>query len=212
MIHNQTEGSVFMRIQYYHKKDNESVVSELPTPLELFKQTHTKQEYEQLVSFYKSEQWQEVERAHLNSDRRYYEGRKEMSLSEHSKMVSSKSKFYGVHPFQKRVENKLIKRIEDRFEDKLLCESMKALTPKQYQVIELFLKDRNTDEIAKAVGTTPGNVRKLRKRALEKLRTEYARLAMGCHEEYTGKIPYNIKRLCKYLARSKPTKKRKKAA
>ncbi|WP_028504933.1 sigma-70 family RNA polymerase sigma factor [Ruminococcus sp. FC2018] len=201
-----------MRIQYYHKKDNESVVSELPTPLELFKQTHTKQEYEQLVSFYKSEQWQEVERAHLNSDRRYYEGRKEMSLSEHSKMVSSKSKFYGVHPFQKRVENKLIKRIEDRFEDKLLCESMKALTPKQYQVIELFLKDRNTDEIAKAVGTTPGNVRKLRKRALEKLRTEYARLAMGCHEEYTGKIPYNIKRLCKYLARSKPTKKRKKAA
>ena len=64
-------------IQYYHKKDNESVVSELPTPLELFKQTHTKQEYRQLVSFYKSEQWQEVERAHLNSDRRYYERRAE---------------------------------------------------------------------------------------------------------------------------------------
>ena len=201
-----------MRIQYYHKKDNESVVSELPTPLELFKQTHTKQEYEQLVSFYKSEQWQEVERAHLNSDRRYYEGRKEMSLSEHSKMVSSKSKYYGVHPFQKRVEKKSTKCIEDLFEDKLLCESMKALTPKQYQVIELFLKDRNTDEIAKAVGTTPGNVRKLRNRALEKLRTEYARLAMSCHEDYKGKIPYNIKRLCRYLAQEKPKKKRKKAA
>ena len=199
-----------MRIQYYHKKDNSSVVSELPTPLELFKQTHTKQEYEQLVSFYKSEQWQEVERAHLNSDRRYYEGRKQKSLSECA--ASSKSKYYGVHPFQKRVERKLIKRIEDLFEDKLLCESMKALTPKQYQVIELFLKDKNTDEIAKAVGTTPGNVRKLRKRALEKLRTEYARLAMGCHEEYTGKIPYNIKRLCRYLDREKPKKKRKKAA
>ncbi len=201
-----------MRIQYYHKKDNESVVSELPTPLELFKQTHTKQEYEQLVSFYKSEEWQEVERAHLNSDRKYYEGRKQKSLSECDSSVSSKSKYYGVHPFQKRVENKLIKRIEDRFEDKLLCESMKTLTSKQYQVITLFLKDKNTDEIAKEVGTTPGNVRKLRKRALEKLRTEYARLAMGCHDEYTGKIPYNIKRLCKYLEKPKPTKKRKKAA
>lgn len=200
-----------MRIQYYHKKDNSSVVSELPTPLELFKQTHTKQEYEQLVSFYKSEQWQEVERAHLNSDRRYYEGRKQKSLSECA-TTSSKSKYYGVHPFQKRVERKLIKRIEDQFEDKLLCESMKTLTLKQHQVITLFLKDKNTDEIAKAVGTTPGNVRKLRKRALEKLRTEYARLAMGCHEDYKGKIPYNIKRLCRYLAQEKPKKKRKKAA
>ncbi len=201
-----------MRIQYYHKKDNESVVSELPTPLELFKQTHTKQEYEQLVSFYRSEDWQEVEKAHLNSDRRYYEGRKQKSLSECGKSASSKSKYYGVHPFQKRVERKLIKRIEDRFEDKLLCESVKTLTPKQYQVIELFLKDKNADEIAKTVGTTPGNVRKLRKRALEKLRTEYARLAMGCHEEYTGKIPYNIIRLCRYLEKPKPTKKRNKAA
>ena len=199
-----------MRIQYYHKRDNKSVVTGLPTPLELFRQTHTKQEYEQLMSFYRSEEWQEAERAHLNSDRRYYEGRKQKSLSECA--ASSKSKYYGVHPFQKRVENKLIKRIEDRFEDKLLCESMKALTPKQYQVIELFLKGRNTDEIAKAVGTTPGNVRKLRNRALEKLRTEYARLAMGCHDEYTGKIPYNIKRLCRYLAQEKPKKKRKKAA
>ena len=199
-----------MRIQYYHKKDNESVVSELPTPLELFKQEHTEEEYQQLVSFYRSEEWQEVERAHLNSDRRYYEGRKQKSLSECA--ASSKSKYYGVHPFQKRVENKLIKRIEDRFEDKLLCESMKTLTPKQYQVITLFLKDKNTDEIAEKVGTTPGNVRKLRNRALEKLRTEYARLAMGCHDDYTGKIPYNIKRLCRYLAQEKPKKKRKKAA
>ena len=199
-----------MRIQYYHKKDNESVVSELPTPLELFKQTHTKQEYEQLVSFYKSEEWQEVERAHLNSDRRYYEGRKQKSLSECA--ASSKSKYYGVHPFQKRVERKSSQSIEDLFEDKLLCESMKALTPKQYQVITLFLKGKNTDEIAKEVGTTPGNVRKLRKRALEKLRTEYARLAMGCHEDYKGKIPYNIKQLCRYLAQEKPKKKRKKAA
>ena len=192
-----------MRIQYYHKKDNSSVVSELPTPLELFKQTHTKQEYEQLVSFYKSEQWQEVERAHLNSDRRYYEGRKQKSLSECNTSASSKSKYYGVHPFQKRVERKSSKCIEDLFEDKLLW---------QYQVITLFLKDKNTDEIAEKVGTTPGNVRKLRNRALEKLRTEYARLAMGCHEEYTGKIPYNIKRLCRYLDQPKPTNKRKKAA
>ena len=199
-----------MRIQYYHKKDNSSVVTGLPTPLEQFKQTHTKQEYEQLVSFYKSEQWQEVERAHLNSDRRYYEGRKQKSLSECA--ASSKSKYYGVHPFQKRVERKSSKCIEGRFEDKLLCESMKTLTQKQYQVITLFLKDKNTEEIAQEVGTTPGNVRKLRKRALEKLRTEYARLAMGCHEDYKGKIPYNIKRLCRYLAQEKPTKKRKKAA
>ena len=126
-----------MRIQYYHKKDNSSVVSELPTPLELFKQTHTKQEYEQLVSFYKSEQWQEVERAHLNSDRRYYEGRKQKSLSECA--ASSKSKYYGVHPFQKRVEKQSAANIQELFEDKLLCESVKSLTPKQYQVITLFL-------------------------------------------------------------------------
>lgn len=197
-----------MTVQQFHKKDNQSVL-ELPTQLESLKENN-KQEYEQLVSFYRSEEWQEAERAHLNSDRRYYEGRKQKSLSECA--ASSKSKYYGVHPFQKRVENKLIKRIEDQFEDKLLCESVKALTSKQYQVITLFLKDKNTDEIAKEVGTTPGNVRKLRKRALEKIRTEYARLAMGCHDEYTGKIPYNLKRLCKYLDRPKPKKKRKKAA
>lgn len=51
-----------MRIQYYHKIDNSSVVTRLPTPLELFRQTHTKQEYRQLVSFYKSEQWQASEK------------------------------------------------------------------------------------------------------------------------------------------------------
>ena len=199
-----------MTVQQFHKKDNQSVL-ELPTQLESLKENN-KEEYERVMSFYESEEWQKVERAHLNSDRRYYESRKAMSLSEHSKLVSSKKKFYGVHPFQRRVENKLIKRIEDRFEDKLLCESMKTLTPKQYQVIILFLKDKNTDEIAQEVGTTPGNVRKLRKRALEKLRTEYARLAMGCHEDFNGMIPYNIKRLCKYLEKPKPTKKRKKAA
>ena len=153
-----------MTVQQFHKKDNQSVL-ELPTQLESLKENN-KEEYERVMSFYESEEWQKVERAHLNSDRRYYEGRKAMSLSEHSKLVSSKKKYYGVHPFQRRVENKLIKRIEDRFEDKLLCESMKALTPKQYQVIILFLKDKNTDEIAKEVGTTPGNVRKLRKRAV----------------------------------------------
>jgi len=199
-----------MTVQQFHKKDNQSVL-ELPTQLESLKENN-KEEYERVMSFYESEEWQKVERAHLNSDRRYYEGRKAMSLSEHSKLVSSKKKYYGVHPFQKRVENKLIKRIEDRFEDKLLCESMKTLTPKQYQVIKLFLKDKDTDEIAKEVGTTPGNVRKLRKRALEKLRTEYARLAMGCHEDYNGKIPYNIKRLNRCLAQPKHKKKRKKAA
>ena len=199
-----------MTVQQFHKKDNQSVL-ELPTQLESLKENN-KEEYERVMSFYESEEWQKVERAHLNSDRRYYEGRKAMSLSEHSKLVSSKKKFYGVHPFQRRVENKLIKRIEDRFEDKLLCESMKTLTPKQYQVIILFLKDKNTDEIAKEVGTTPGNVRKLRKRALEKLRTEYARLAMGCHEDFNGKIPYNIKRLNRCLDQPKPKKKRKKAA
>ena len=199
-----------MTVQQFHKKDNQSVL-ELPTQLESLKENN-KEEYERVMSFYESEEWQKVERAHLNSDRRYYEGRKAMSLSEHSKLVSSKKKYYGVHPFQKRVENKLIKRIEDRFEDKLLCESMKTLTPKQYQVIILFIKDKNTDEIAQEVGTTPGNVRKLRKRALEKLRTEYARLAMGCHEDFNGMIPYNIKRLNRCLDQPKHKKKRKKAA
>ena len=197
-----------MTVQQFHKKDNQSVL-ELPTRLESLKENN-KEEYKRVMSFYETEEWQKVERAHLNSDRRYYEGRKQKSLSECA--ASSKSKYYGVHPFQKRVENKLIKRIEDRFEDKLLCECMKTLTPKQYQVIILFIKDKNTDEIAQEVGTTPGNVRKLRKRALEKLRTEYARLAMGCHEDYNGMIPYNIKRLCRYLEKPKPKKKRKKAA
>ena len=198
-----------MTVQQFHKKDNQSVL-ELPTQLESLKENN-KEAYERVMSFYETEEWQEVERAHLNSDRRYYEGRKQKSLSKCA-TTSSKSKYYGVHPFQRRVENKLIKRIEDRFEDKLLCESMKTLTPKQYQVIVLFIKDKNTDEIANEVGTTPGNVRKLRKRALKKLRTEYARLAMGCHEDYNGKIPYNIKRLNRCLAQPKPKKKRKKAA
>lgn len=164
---------VRMTVQQFHKKDNQSVL-ELPTQHESLRQNN-KKEYEQLMSFYKSEEWQKVERAHLNSDRRYYEGRKAMSLSEHSKLVSSKKKYYGVHPFQRRVEKKLIKRIEDRFKDKLLCECMKTLTPKQYQVIILFLKDKNTDEIAKEVGTTPGNVnlRHLLKRTQQ--RAFYAR-------------------------------------
>ena len=126
--------------------------------------------------------------------------------------ASSKSKYYGVHPFQKRVEKQSAANIQELFEDKLLCESMKTLTPNQYQVIILFIKDKNTDEIAKEVGTTPGNVRKLRKRALEKIRTEYARLAMGCHEDFNGKIPYNIKRLNRCLDQPKSKKKRKKAA
>ena len=82
--------------------------------------------------------------------------------------------------------------------------------------VRYYTKTGNTkrlaEAIAKAIGTTPGNVRKLRKRALEKLRTEYARLAMGCHEEYTGKIPYNIKRLNRCLDQPKHKKKRKKAA
>ena len=59
-----------MRVCDYHKQDNKSVL-DLPTPLELFKEEHTSEEYNELVAFYSSDEWKEVEREHLNSDRRY---------------------------------------------------------------------------------------------------------------------------------------------
>jgi len=68
-----------MRICDYHKQDNKSVL-DLPTPLELYKTEHTAEEYEDLIAFYSSDEWKEVEREHLNSDRRYYEKRKAMSI------------------------------------------------------------------------------------------------------------------------------------
>ena len=88
-----------MTVQQFHKKDNQSVL-ELPTQLESLKENN-KEEYERVMSFYESEEWQKVERAHLNSDRRYYEGRKAMSLSEHSELVSSKKEILWRTSFSK---------------------------------------------------------------------------------------------------------------
>ena len=78
-----------MRVVNYHEKDNRSVL-DLPTPPELFKESRSAEEYEDLMSFYQSDEWQEVEREGLNSDRRYYEGRKVTKLPNDTKAVSDK--------------------------------------------------------------------------------------------------------------------------
>ena len=93
-----------MRVCDYHKQDNKSVL-DLPTPLKLFKEEHTAEEYDELVAFYSSDEWKEVEREHLNSDRRYYEKRKAL-IDPEEKEIATKKKYYEPEPFQLRAEEK----------------------------------------------------------------------------------------------------------
>ena len=183
-----------MRVVNYHEKDNRSVL-DLPTPLELFKESHSAKEYEELMSFYQSDEWQEGEREGLNSDRRYYEGRKVTKLPNDTKAVSDKKKFYEPEPFQLRIERKLCKCFEDVFDDPALRRCVKELTDKQYAVIKLFCKDHTYEEIAELTGTTLNNVSKLKTRALNSIREQYPQAALGCPD----RVPYNIKRHQEYI-------------
>ena len=177
-----------MRIVNYHKKDQQSVIG-LPTPLELFKESHIAEEYDELMSFYQSEEWQEVERESLNSDRRYYEGRKIKRLPSEEKTASDKPKFYDPEPFQLRIERKLCKSFEDVFDDPVLRSCVKALTVKQKLVLRLFCQGNTYVEIAWRTGFTLNNVSKLKVRAMNSVKADYAIRAPFCDE----RIPYNIK-------------------
>ena len=163
-----------MRIQDYHRMDNLMSVLDLSTPIELFKETHSEEEYRELMSFYKSEEWQQVERDCLNSDRRYYEGRKVVKLPTDTRLISRKRKYYEPQPFQLRIEGDLCEHFEEVFECPPLQQCIKGLPKKQYIVMEMLSKDCTYDEIADRVGTTKNNVSKLKNRALKTLRANYA--------------------------------------
>lgn len=197
-----------MRVINYHEKDNRSVL-DLPTPLELFKESRSAEEYEELMSFYQSDEWQEVEREGLNSDRRYYEGRKVTKLPNDTKAVSDKKKYYEPEPFQIRIERKLCKRFEDIFDDPALHQCVKDLTDKQYAVIKLFCKDHTYEEIAELTGNTINNVSKLKNRALNSIREQYSEAAF----RRPDRVPYNIKRHQEYIeGQKKKAEKPEKAA
>lgn len=197
-----------MRIVNYHEKDKQSVL-DLPTPLELFKESHSRDEYEEPMSFYQSDEWQAVEREGLNSDRRYYEGRKVTRLPNDTKAVSDKKKFYEPEPFQLQIERMLCKRFKDVFDDPALRRCVKDLTDKQYEVIKLFCKDHTYEEIAELTGNTLNNVSKLKNRALNSIREQYPEAAF----RRSDRVPYNVKWYQEYIeGQKKKAKKRKKAA
>lgn len=183
-----------MSITRYHKKDNKSVLK-LHTPIQQFKVTHSADEYAELMSFYQTEEWQAVERESLNSDRRYYEGRKVTTLPNDGKLISGKRKYYEPEPFQLRIESKLCKRFEDLFDDPALRHCVKKLTDKQYAVIKRICKDYTYEQIAALTHSTPNNVSKLKNRALNNIRADYAEAA----DRYPDRVPYNIKWYREYL-------------
>lgn len=180
-----------MRIFNYHCFDNWSVVKGLPTPIQLFKRGHSDEEYRELISFFYSEKWKKVERDHINSDRRYYEKRKDWYLSVDDPQFVCKSKAINSSAAIRRLENRIIDRFEDRFEDGLLAECVKALSPGQYQIIRLFCKGLDNGEIAKKLGTTANNVCKQKKRALAKVKKLYLNKAEQS-SDYLCIIPFNI--------------------
>lgn len=187
-----------MRIVNYHEQDKKSVL-DLPTPLELFKESHSAEEYEELMSFYQSDEWQKVEREGLNSDRRYYEGRKVTKLPNDRKIVSDDKKFYEPEPFQLRIERRLCKHSEDVFDDPALKRCVKNLSDKQYSVIKLICKDHTYEEITKLTGNTLNNVSKLKNRALNNIRNTYPSAVFFCR----NRVPYNLKWHSEYIERQK---------
>lgn len=188
-----------MRIIDYHGLDTQMSVLDLNTPIELFKETHSEEEYCELMSFYKSDEWQKVERESLNSNRRYYEGRKVIKLPTDNKIVSDKKKFYEPEPFQLRTEEKLCVRFEDIFDDPALRLCVKKLTDKQHSVVEWMCKDRTCQETADQIGHTPNCVSKLKNRALNTIRADYAKAAEQCPDRVT----YNIKWYQEYIQKHK---------
>ena len=161
-----------MSVRDYHFRDNWSVV-DLPTPLQQFKKTHTDEEYEAVKAFYYTDKWQTVEREHLNSDRRYYEKRKDWFREVDDPSLACRGKYIDVSKCQQAAERNLMPDFEDRLDDERLAECIKKLPPNQYEVVRLFFCDLTNHEIAQRTGTTMSNVCKLKKRAFQNIRDHY---------------------------------------
>ena len=161
-----------MSVRDYHFRDNWSVV-DLPTPLQQFKKTHTDEEYEAVKAFYYTDKWQAVEREHLNSDRRYYEKRKDWFREVDDPSLACRGKYIDISKCQQAAERNLMPDFEDRLNDELLAECIKKLPPNQYEVVKLFCYDLTNQEIAHRTGTTLSNVCKLKKRAFQNIRDHY---------------------------------------
>ena len=161
-----------MSVRDYHFRDNWSVV-DLPTPLQQFKKTHTDEEYEAVKAFYYTDKWQAVEREHLNSDRRYYEKRKDWFREVDDPSLASRGKYIDISKCQEQAEKHLMPDFEDRLNDERLAECIKKLPPNQYEVVRLFFCDLTNHEIAQRTGTTMSNISKLKKRAFQNIRDYY---------------------------------------
>lgn len=192
-----------MRVCDYHKQDNKSVL-DLPTPLELFKKEHTTEEYDELVSFYSSDEWKEVEREHLNSDRRYYEKRKAL-IDPEEKEVATEKKYYEPEPFQLRAEEKLTNGFDDLFDDPVLQSCYRELTERQQEVIRMFFcNGLDTSEIAEELGTGVRNIQKIKKCALKKLKTLYVKTTVLAGQYgYSKMVPHNYQMIYPVLRRSR---------
>ena len=192
-----------MRVCDYHKQDNKSVL-DLPTPLELYKMGHTAEEYDELVAFYSSDEWKEVEREHLNSDRRYYEKRKAL-IDPEKKKVATKKKYYDPEPFQIRAEEKFTNGFDDLFDDPVLQSCYRELTKRQQEVIRMFFcNGLDTSEIAKELCTGVRNIQKIKKCALEKLKTLYVKTTvLAGYYGYSKMVPYNYQMIYPVLRRSR---------
>ena len=102
--------------------------------------------------------------------------RKDWYLSVDDPLFAVKGKKSDPCASIKKIENRIIERFEDQFDDELLSECVKALSPWQYQIIRLFIKGLDNGEIAKKLGTTANNVCKQKKRALAKVKKLYGQL------------------------------------
>ena len=161
-----------MSVRDYHYRDHRSVV-DLPTPLKQFRDSHTPEEYEAVKAFYYTDKWQAVEREHLNSDRRYYEKRKEWFKEVDDPSIACRSKYIDISKCQEQAEKHLMPDFEDRLDDERLAECIKKLPPNQYEVVKLFFCDLTNHEIAQRTGTTMSNICKLKKRAFQNIRDHY---------------------------------------
>lgn len=143
------------------------------------KKEHTAEEYDELVAFYSSDEWKAVEREHLNSDRRYYEKRKAI-INPEEKEVATKKKYYDPEPFQLRAEEKFTNGFDDLFDDPVLQSCYRELTERQQEVIRMFFCDNlTTAEIAEKLCTSVRNIQKIKKCALEKLKTLHVKTTTG---------------------------------
>lgn len=194
-----------MRVCDYHKQDNKSVL-DLPTPSELFKEEHAAEEYDELVAFYSSDEWKEVEREHLNSDRRYYEKRKAL-IDPEEKEVATKKKYYEPEPFQLRAEEKFTNGFDDLFDDPVLQSCYRELTERQQEVIRMFFcNGMDTSEIAEELGTGVRNIQKIKKCALEKLKTLYVETTiLASQYGYSKMVPNNYRMIYPILRRNRVT-------